>query len=85
MCVLSRSVVSDSVASWTVTCQVPLSMEFSRQEYWHGMLFPTPGDLPDPALEPTAPASAGGFFITEPPGKPFLACITMLITKAFMY
>ena len=45
--VLSRSVVSDSATPWTVSCQAPLSMEFSRQEYWSGLPLPTPGDLPD--------------------------------------
>ena len=48
---------------------VPLSMEFSRQEYWSGLLFPTPGDLPDPGIEPTSPASPR-VFTTEPPGRP---------------
>ena len=48
-------------------CQVPLSMGFSRQEYWSGLRRPSPGDLPDPGIEPTSPvspASAGGFIIT---------------------
>ena len=45
--VLSHSVVSDSATPWTVACQAPLSMEFSRQEYWSGLPLPTPGDLPD--------------------------------------
>ena len=48
-------------------------MGFPRQEYWRGLPFPTPGDLPDPGIEPTSLASsalAGGFFTTEPPGKP---------------
>ena len=57
----------------TVTHQASLSMEFSRQEYWSGFPFPTPGDLPDPGIEPTSPESpalAGRFFTTEPPGKP---------------
>ena len=55
---------------WTVT---PLSMAFSRQKYWSGLPFHPPGDLPDPGIEPvslTSPALAGGFFTTEPPGKP---------------
>ena len=55
---------------WTVACPVPLSMEFSRQEYWNGLPFPPLGDLPKPGTEPTSPASpalAGGFFTTEPP------------------
>ena len=42
-------------------------MEFSRQEYWSGLPFPPPGDLPDPRIEPTSPALAGRFFTTEPP------------------
>ena len=50
------SVVSNSVSPWTVAQQAPLSMEFSRQEYWRGLPFPTPGDLPDPAIEPASPA-----------------------------
>ena len=44
-------------------------MGFPRQEYWSGLPFPSPGDLPDPGVEPTAPALAGGFFTTEPPGN----------------
>ena len=55
----------------TVACQVPLSMEFSRQEYWSGLPFSTPGDLPDPGIELKSlgsPALAGGFFSTVPPG-----------------
>jgi len=50
---------------WTVDCQAPLSMEFSRQEYWNGLQFPSPEDLLDPGIEPTSvasPALAGGFF-----------------------
>ena len=42
--------------SWTVACQVPLSMGFSRQEYWIGLSFPSPGDLPDTGMEPRSPA-----------------------------
>ena len=57
----------DSAAPWTVACQVPLSMEFSRQEYWNGLPFPSPGDLPDPGIEPVSLALAGGFFTTAPP------------------
>ena len=55
---------------WTVACQAPLSMEFSRQEHWSGLPFPPPGDLPDPGIEPSSPELAGGFFTIEPPGKP---------------
>ena len=58
---------------WTVTCQAPLSMGFPRQEYWSGLPFPPPGDLPDPEIEPESsatPALADGFFTTEQPAKP---------------
>ena len=44
-------------------------MGFSKQEYWSGLPFTPPGDLPDPGIKPTSPALAGEFFITEPPGK----------------
>ena len=55
-----------------VAHQAPLSMEFSRQEYWSGLSFPTSGDLPNPGIEPmslASPALAGEFCTTEPPGK----------------
>ena len=53
---------------WTVAHQAPLSMGFSRQEYWSGLPWPPPGDLPNPGIEPTtliSPALAGGFFTTS--------------------
>ena len=53
---VSRSVMSDSMTTWTVACQAPLSMEFSRQAYWNGLPFPSPGDLPDPGIESGSPA-----------------------------
>ena len=49
---------------WTVAHQAPLSMGFSRKEYWSELPFPPPGDLPDPGIEPTSPALAGGFYTT---------------------
>ena len=55
---------------WTVARQASLSMGFSRQEYWSGLPFPSPGDLPDPGTEPTPPALAGGLLAAEPPGRP---------------
>ena len=55
---------------WTVALQVSLSMRFSSQEYWSGLPFPSPGDLPGPGLELVSPALAGGFFMAELPGKP---------------
>ena len=63
--VLSHSVMSNSATLWTVASQVPLSMGFSRQEYWSRLPFPTPGELPHPGIGPTSPAAsalAGGFF-----------------------
>ena len=55
---------------WTVARQASLAMEFSRQEYWNGLPFPSTGDPPDPGIEPTSPADR--FFTSEPPGKPFI-------------
>ena len=58
---------------WTVAHQAPLSMELSRQEYWSGLPFPSPGDFSDPGIEVmslASPALAGGFFTTGPPAKP---------------
>ena len=55
--------------AWTVARQAPLSMGFSRQEYWSGLPFSTPGHLPNPGIKPTSPSLAGGFFTAEPPGK----------------
>ena len=58
----------DSVDLWTVACQSPLSMEYSRQEYWNGLPFPFTGDLPNPGIKPVSlvsPALAGGFFTTS--------------------
>ena len=46
----------DSLTPWTVAFQVPLSMGFPRQEYWNGLPFPSPGDFPDPGIDPTPPA-----------------------------
>ena len=55
---------------WTVAYQVPLSMGFSRQECWSGLPFPSPGDLPDPGIEPGSPALQADALLSEPPGKP---------------
>ena len=52
----SCSVMSDSATPWTVAYQAPLSMGFSRQEYWSGLPFPSPGDLPDSGMEPRSPS-----------------------------
>ena len=62
--------MSDSVMLWTVAHQAPPSVGFSRQEYWSGLPFTPPEDLPDPGIEPCISCFAGGLLITQPPGKP---------------
>ena len=57
------------VTPWTAAYQAPLSMEFSRQEYWSGLPFSTPGDLPDPGIEPRSPVLQADALSSEPPGK----------------
>ena len=57
------------VTPWTVAYQTPLSMGFSRQEYWSGLPFSSPGDLPQAGIKPPSPALEGGFLTTEPPRK----------------
>ena len=59
-----------SVTPWTVVRQAPLSMGFSRQEYWSGLPCPPPGDLPDPGIERVPPALAAGSLPLVPSGKP---------------
>ena len=66
----SRSVVSDSATLWTTASQAPLSMEFSRQEHWSGLPFPSPGHLPHPGIQPVSPILAADS-LTLPPGKHF--------------
>ena len=58
---------------WTVAYQAPSPMEFSRQEYWSGLPFPSPGHLPDPGIEPGSPALQTDSLPSEPPGKPYKA------------
>ena len=58
------------VTLWTAACQAPLSMGFSRQEYWSGLPGPPPGDLPSPGIKPMSPAQLVDSLPSEPPGKP---------------
>ena len=60
------------VTRWTVARQAPPTMGFSRQEYWSGLPFPSPGDLPDPGIEPGSPALEADALTFEPPGKPYV-------------
>ena len=55
------------VTPWTIAYRAPLSMGFSRQEYWSGVPLPSPGDPPDPGIEPGSPALQGDAFLSEPP------------------
>ena len=70
-----------SETPWTVAHQAPLSMGFPRQEYWSGLPFPSPEDLPNPGIKPMSPALAGGFFTTELPmlcyAKSLQSCLTL--------
>ena len=68
-CCLVAKLCLTLLTPWTVAHQAPLSKGFFRQEYWSGLPFPSPGNLPDPGIEPSSPALAGRFFTTEPPGK----------------
>ena len=67
--VKSLSRVQLFATPWTVAHQAPPSMEFSRQEYWSGLPFPSPGDLPDPGIEPRSPTLQADALPSEPPGK----------------
>ncbi|XDC81989.1 hypothetical protein R6Z07F_013162 [Ovis aries] len=79
VCVFSHPVVSNCATLWTRAHQAPLFVELSRQEYWNGLPFPTPEDLPDPGMESASlvsPALAGRFFTAVPPGKPLKPGLT---------
>ena len=67
-CLVYRSGLT--VSPWIVAHKAPLSLGFPRQEYWSELPFPSPGHLPDPGIESAFPTLAGGYFTTEPPGKP---------------
>ena len=67
---------------WTVAQQAPLSTGFPRCKYWSGLPVPSSGDLPDPGIKPTSPASAGRFFITEPPEEPIYTPLLLLLSRS---
>ena len=67
---MSLSCVRFFATPWTVAYKAPLSMEFSKQEYWSGLPFPSPGDLPNPGIEPGSPALQADTLPSELPGKP---------------
>ena len=70
--VKSLSRVRLLVTPWTIAYQAPPSMGFSRQEYWSGLPFPSPGDLPNPGIKPRSPALQADALPSEPPGKPHM-------------
>ena len=67
---------------WTVAYQASPSMGFSRQEYWSGLPFPSPGDLPGPGIEPGSPALEADALTSEPLGKPSYPEVTLIINTA---
>ena len=69
---------------WTVVCQAPLSMEFTRQEYWSGLPFPSPGDLPHQGIELASPALQVYSLSSEPPGKPTWLWKPFMAKAAFL-
>ena len=73
------------VTPWAGACQAPLSMEFSRQGYWSEFPFLSPGDLPNPRIEPISCiyCQAGRFFSTDPPGKPCSVLLLLLLLSCF--
>ena len=73
------------VTPWTVACQAPLSMRFSRQEYWSGLPFPSPVDLPDPGIEPWSPALQADSFPTELQGKPLTILHKIIYLLGIIY
>ena len=81
VCVPSHLSCVQLFGLWTLTHQAPLSMGCARQEYWSGLPFPPPGDLPNPGIElmfSAAPALARGFFTAEPSEKPYIQDIMTL-------
>ena len=81
MKVKSLSHVQLFVTPWTVALQAPPSMGFSRQHYWSGLPFPSPGDLPDPGIEPRSPALQAEALTSEPPND--LLPSSMILLKLF--
>ena len=77
----------DSATPWTATHQAPVSMRFSRQGYWSGLPFPSPGYLPNPGIEPGSPALQTDSLLTELQGKPIVTDIQMftLLKEPFTY
>ena len=78
----SLSCVQLFATPWTIVYQAPPSMGFSRQEYWSGLLFPSPGELHNPGIEPGTPALQADALPSEPPGKPKLGVYRGILTQS---
>ena len=83
--VQSPSPVQLFATPWTVAYQASLSMGFSRQEYWSGLPFPSPGDLPNPGIKPGSPALGADALTSEPPGKPMSNLFSKYLYRAYLY
>ena len=77
----SHTVVLDSETPWTAARQAPLSVEFSRQEYWSGLPCPSSGDLPKPGIEPGSPTLQADSLPSEPPGKLLIYTLDLCFTS----
>ena len=73
------------VIPWTAACPTPLSMEFSRQEYWNGLPFPSPGDLPNLGIKPRSPALSADSFPGEPQGNFTLVPLSVISTSFYSH
>ena len=76
---VSCTVLSGSANPWTAACPAPLSMEFSRQEYWSGLPFPSPEDLPNPGIKPKSPTLQADSLPPEPQGKPTIRLVVITL------
>ena len=79
MCVLATQSCSTRCNPMDCTCQAPLSMEFSRQEYWSGLPFPSPGDLPNPGIKPRSPALQADTLRSKPKRKPIYVWLMIIV------
>ena len=82
LCLVAKSCPT-LVTPWAVTHQAFLTMKFSKQEFWNGLPFPSPGHLPSLGIEPMSAVLAGGFFTTEPPGKPPFFILPLKVPNYF--
>ena len=82
---VSLSHVQFFATPWTVACLAPLSIEFSREEYWSGLPFLSPGHVPHPGTEPGSPAMQTDSLLSEPPRKIIYICIKNVQTTAQLH